>query len=142
MVAVVIMAIAFVSLYMGISFSFGVTTLERENLRATQVMLQRMEGIRLFTWDQLMDTALNPKTFTEQYFPGSGSKPASGIIYTGEVEVADVTLDPPASYSPNMKKVTVTVKWTSGNVPRSRSTFTYVAKEGMQNYIYHGNQSF
>jgi len=139
MVAVAIMAVAFVSLYVGISFSFSVTHAQRENLRATQVMLQRMEGIRLFNWDQVTDTALNPRDFTEQYFPGSGSKPASGIIYTGRVDVADVTLDPPASYTANMKQITVTVQWSSGSVPRTRSITTYVAKDGIQNYVYQLN---
>jgi prepilin-type N-terminal cleavage/methylation domain-containing protein len=139
MVAVGIMAVAFVSLYAGITFCFGVTTLERENLRATQVMLQRMEGIRLFNWNQLTNTTLNPPTFYERYFPGSGTTPASGLTYTGTVEVADLTLDPPASYSANMKKITVTVEWSSGNVPRIRSVSTYAAKDGIQNYVYQLN---
>jgi prepilin-type N-terminal cleavage/methylation domain-containing protein len=136
MVAVGIIAVTFVSLYAGITFCFGVATLERENLRATQIMLQRMEGIRLFNWNQLTNTTLNPATFEEQYFPGSGNVPASGIIYTGEVEVANVVLDPPASYSANLKQVIVTVRWASGNVPRVRSISTFVAKDGIQNYVY------
>ena len=142
LVAVAIMAVSFVSLYLGISFAFSVTSLERENLRATQVMLQRMEGIRLFTWDQLTDTTLNPTNFQERYFPGSGTIPPSGLFFTGRVDVADITLDPAASYSSNMKKVTVTVEWTSGKVPRSRSASTYVAKNGIQNYIFNGVQTY
>ncbi|MGC3957237.1 MAG: type II secretion system protein [Verrucomicrobiota bacterium] len=139
MVAITIIGIAFVSLYAGISFSFGVTTVERENLRATQVMLQRMEGIRLFNWVQLTNTALNPVTFNERYFPGSGGKPASGITYTGTVEVADLTLDPPASYTASMKRITVTVRWSSGNILRTRSISTYAARDGIQNYVYQLN---
>lgn len=139
MVAVVIMSIAFVSLYAGIFFCFGVTRSEREDLRATQVMLHRMEGFRLFNWNQITNTALNPTTFTEQYLPATGANPASGLTYTGTVAVATVILDPPATYTNNMKKITVTVQWASGNVPRSRNMTTYVSKNGIQNYIYYAN---
>lgn len=143
LVAVAIMSVSFVSLYLGISFAFSVTSLERENLRATQVMLQRMEGIRLFTWDQLTNTAMNPTYFEERYFPGSGTIPPSGLYFTGRVEIANVDFASPApSYSANMKKITVRVEWASGKVPRSRSTFTYVAKEGMQNYVYNGTPNY
>jgi prepilin-type N-terminal cleavage/methylation domain-containing protein len=137
MVAVVIMSIAFVSLYAGIFFCFGVTRSEREDLRATQVMLHRMEGFRLFNWDQITNTTLNPANFVERYIPGFGTNPASGISYTGTVSVGAVTLDPPASYTNMMKQITVTVNWSSGRVLRSRSMTTYVSRNGIQNYIFY-----
>jgi hypothetical protein len=136
LVAVVIIGTLFVTLFLGISFCFSVTKFERENLRATQIILQRMEGIRLFNWNQLTDTNYNPTAFEERYFPGSGAVAANGIKYTGSVMIAPLILDPPASYSGNMKKITVTVQWASGNVVRSRSGVTYVARDGIQNYIY------
>lgn len=137
LVSVAIVGVVFVSLYLTISFCFAVTKSERENLRATQVVLQRMEGIRLFNWNQIADSNLNPANFQEQYVPAAGGVPASGIIYTGRVEVASVNLDPPATYGSNMRKITVSVTWRSGNVLRSRSVSTYVAKDGIQNYIYY-----
>ncbi|HLP78183.1 MAG TPA: prepilin-type N-terminal cleavage/methylation domain-containing protein [Candidatus Paceibacterota bacterium] len=136
LVSVAIVGVVFISLYLGICFSFSVTRSERESLRATQVILQRMEGIRLFNWNQVADTNLNPEVFYEQYLPASAGVTASGVTYTGRVEVVSATLDPPASYSASMRKVTVTVTWPSGNVLRSRSVSTYVAKDGVQNYIY------
>jgi len=68
-IAVFIMSIMFISLYAGITFGFGVSRTERENLRATQIILERMEGIRLFRFDQLSDTNLNPLTFSRTYYP-------------------------------------------------------------------------
>ena len=136
MIAVLIIGIVFVSLYLGISFGFGVTQLEREDVRATQIMLQRMEGIRLFTWDQLTNTALNPPTFQERFYPGTGNGTARGVTYTGTVAVTDITLTPTATYADRMKQVTVTVQWVSGRVPRTRSLTTYAAKNGIQRYIY------
>src|SRR6266508_4273052 len=51
LVSVALMAIVFVSLYLGMSSGFAVTKLSRENLRATQIMLERLEGIRLYNWN-------------------------------------------------------------------------------------------
>jgi type II secretory pathway pseudopilin PulG len=133
LIAVILIAILFVTLYRGVAFCFSVTRSERENLRATQVILRRMEGIRLFNWNQLTNTALNPTTFYEEYLPGS---PASGVTYTGRVEVSSVTLDPPATYSTNMRKITVTISWSSGAVVHTRQASTYVSRDGVQNYIY------
>ncbi len=42
------MAVMFVSLYAGMSFGFGVTQFEREDLRATQILLERLEGVPAF----------------------------------------------------------------------------------------------
>lgn len=137
MVAIGIIAFLFVSLFLGISYCFSVTQFERENLRATQIVLQRLEGIRLFNWQQLTNTTLNPTTFTARYFPGTQTQPASGLTYTGTVTVAAATLNPSATYSGNIKKVTVTVQWTSANhLTRTRSISTYSARDGIQNYIY------
>jgi type II secretory pathway pseudopilin PulG len=132
-IAVAVVGIAFVSLYRGILFAFDTTRFERENLRATQVILRRLEGIRLFNWNQISDPTLNPHLFSEHYLPGSST---NDLVYSGTVDVSPVTLDPPASYSGNMKKVTVTVTWTSDHVLRTRSASTYVARDGVQNYIY------
>jgi type II secretory pathway pseudopilin PulG len=132
-IALAIIGIVFVTLYRGIAFCFDKTKSERENLRATQVMLRRLEGIRLFSWDQLTNTTLNPQIFYETYLPGVVG---SSVTYTGRLTVADLTLDPPATYSPNMKKITVTITWSSGPMAHTRSAMTYVAKDGMQNYIW------
>jgi len=135
-VAVMVVAIVFVSLYAGIFFSFGVTKSEREDLRATQVMLQQMEGIRLFNWHQITDTNLNPPEFYERYFPGSAGVPPSGLTYTGNVVVAPVTLSPTTTYATNIQQLTVTVQWSSDGVPHTRSINTYIARDGIQNYVY------
>jgi len=40
------------------------------------------------------------------------------------------------SYSTNLKQITVTLGWVSGNMPHTRSMQTYVGQAGMQNYVY------
>ena len=135
-IAVFIMSIMFISLYAGITFGFGVSRTERENLRATQIILERMEGIRLFNYDQLSDTNYNPATFVKYYYPQATGGQSQGIAYTGTVNVADSpTLSPTAAYSTTMKQVTVGLKWVSGGALRSRSIVTYAARNGIQNYV-------
>lgn len=128
--------VLFVSLYLGIAFAFSVTDFERQNLRATQIILERMEGLRLLNWNQLTDTALNPTTFSQPYYPAVGGTPASGATYTGQMTVSSVSLDPSASYSNNMKQVTVTLTWSSRSVTHTRTLSTYASRNGIQNYIY------
>ena len=50
LVAMVVLGIMFVSLYSGFSSGFAVVQLARENLRATQILQEKMETIRLYTW--------------------------------------------------------------------------------------------
>ncbi|MDB6067287.1 MAG: hypothetical protein JWR26_3495 [Pedosphaera sp.] len=137
LVAVGILGIMFSSLYLGIWNGFAVTDASRQDLRATQILLERMEGIRLFNWNQLVDTNLNPVTFTKYYYPQATNGQSQGIAYQGTLTVTGPNLDPPATYSNVMKKITITVNWTSGNLQQhTRSMSTYAAKNGLQNYIY------
>jgi len=138
-VAVGVLAISFVSLYAGMSAGFAMTRVSRENLRATQIMVEKMEGIRLFNWNQVTASNMIPSTFTERYYPGVAKGQASGITYTGTVTIVPpATLDfyPPRAYDKNMRVVSVEVRWRSGEVPRSRRMSTLVSKNGLQNYVY------
>jgi hypothetical protein len=110
----------------------------RENLRATQIMVNRMEGIRLFTFDQLSDTSLLPRDFTEYYYASDTNNP--GIAYTGVVTVVPAALSSPASsYSTNMYKVTVSLTWQSVGPVQTRQMSTYCARWGVQNYVWSSN---
>jgi len=141
-IAVAILAVMFVALYTGIAFGFRVTRSERENLRATQIILERMEGIRLFRFDQLSDTNLNPTTFTRTYYPQATGNQSQGITYTGTVTVdTNITLDPSVTYSSAMKKITVQLNWVSEGTPRTRSISTYASQNGIQNYIVSTNSN-
>src|SRR6185503_7391306 len=93
-IAVAVMSVMFVSLYLGIAFGFRVTRSERENLRATQIILERMEGIRLYRFDQLSDTNLNPTSFSRTYYPQATGNQSQGITYRGTVTVdTNITMD-------------------------------------------------
>ena len=114
------------------AFGSGFITLEmmRENQRATQILIEKTETIRLFSWDQLNDPTYAPTNFVDHYDP---RKPQS-TAYTGTV----ILTEPPfsASYKDDVRRLTVTLRWTTKGVPRERSITTLVAKDGLQNYVY------
>jgi hypothetical protein len=132
MVGIAVLSICFVSLYAGISSGVQVIQLSRENLRATQIMVEKMETIRLNSWEQVISGTNLPPNFTENFYPpGITSK---GITYYGTLDIRNVPFF--TSYAADMRQVIVTVRWTNFNVPRSREMRTYVARNGMQNYVF------
>src|SRR5262245_39979787 len=85
LVCVALVLVCFVSLYGGMSTGFAVTQASRENLRATQIMLEYMEGIRLYNFDQLTVSNWIPVGFTRDYYPLAASNESRGITYYGTV---------------------------------------------------------
>lgn len=132
---VIAMAVAGVSVVALLSaISSGMLTMQmaRENVRATQIMLEKTETLRLYSWDQLTTTNFLLTSFTEKYDPGSTNE--SELSYTGTVTIASAPMT--TAYSDEMRQVTVSLSWTTGRINRSRSFTTYVSRNGLQNYIY------
>jgi type II secretory pathway pseudopilin PulG len=126
----VIMAAAILG---SINYGLFVMRLARENQRATQILLERTEAVRLYSWDQVTNGVI-PTSFTAPYDPQSSNAP--GIIYTGTMAVAPVENFTP-SYAANMRQFTITLDWTTADqIPHSRSLTTLIAKDGIQNYVY------
>ena len=117
------------------SFRYGFFTLElvRENQRATQILLEKVETIRLYSWDQINTSGFVPSTFTDVYDP-QGSTNSQGVTYNGTVTVTNCALT--SAYAANLRQLTVTLNWTTRDIPHARSLTTYIAKDGIQNYVY------
>src|SRR6266699_1665815 len=99
MVAVLVMSIVVVSLYTGVSSGFALVKLAREDLRATQIMLQRVEALRLYTWSQFTDpTYFSTNNCVAYYDPAGQGNGSGGAVYT--VSTAVTTDTPSATYSP------------------------------------------
>src|SRR5258707_2277441 len=71
-----------ISLYAGIAWGFSIMRLARENIRATQIMTEKMETIRLYNWDQINSNGFIPTTFSVAYYP-LGQTNGSGLTYYG-----------------------------------------------------------
>ena len=115
----------------GFGSGFFTIELTRENQRATQILIEKTETIRLYSWDQINTPGFIPTEFTEQY----DHRNNGGITYTGRVAIADSPLDG-ASYKSDVRQLTVTLAWSTKGVPRERSITTFIAKDGLQNYVY------
>lgn len=144
LVASGVVAVIFSALFAGITTTFDLQGATRESLRATQIVVSRMESLRLCAWssDQLFNTNVVPPRFADWFYPmGLKDTANRGTHYTGTITVTtNFTLNPPATYSDRLALITVTVNWTNSQgkiaTPRSRQMSTLVAKYGVQNYIY------
>src|SRR5437016_9529567 len=120
----------------GMTSGNSFTQLARQDLRATQIMLEKMEEIRLYSWSQVNSNGYIPNNFSTAYYPPGISSNAGGIMYTGQLSILPLNLAG-VSYSSNgMRQIKVSLQWKCGNVLRNRSMYTYVASNGIQNYVY------
>jgi len=135
--AVMIAAISASVLFVGFDNGFAILRTTREDLRATQILMQKTEAIRLCTWEQLTN-ANNIGTFKEYYNPSGATN--SGTLYVGKFSTIGAVTNAPAAYRDNLHLITITLNWTNfvGNktVPHSRQMQTLSAKYGMQNYLF------
>jgi prepilin-type N-terminal cleavage/methylation domain-containing protein len=136
LLAVALISIVSVSLYAGFAGGFAMVQVARENLRATQVLAEKMETIRLYTWEQINSTGFIPTNFTVPFNPLTNGQvyANAGLLYTGKVSIASSGLG--ESYSTNMKRITVQLNWNSGSTERKRQMETFVSRYGLQNYVY------
>jgi prepilin-type N-terminal cleavage/methylation domain-containing protein len=132
LVAVALVGVVLVSLYTGISNGFAFAKVTRENLRATQILQEKMETIRLYTWEQLNTPGFVPTNFLEGFYASGTNN--GGLTYTGRVIIATAPIG--ETYASNMKQVTIQLSWKSGTIVRNRQMDTFTAKHGLQNYIY------
>jgi type II secretory pathway pseudopilin PulG len=130
--AMAVCGIVLLSLYAGLSSGFSITQVSRENLRATQVMIEKLETIRLYTFDQIEQTNFIPSTFTAPYY--SFGTNTSGLVYSGRVTISTPAIN--TSYSNDLKLVDIEISWMSGGVVRTRQMNTLIARNGLQAYIY------
>jgi hypothetical protein len=142
LVAAVLLGVVSTTLYGAFAAGFCVIQTTRESLRATQILVQRTEAVRLFTWSQVADTTNYLKsTFTENYDPLGTANNTGGAKYTGTVRASvPASGELPEAYRTNMRTITVTLYWTNYNgkkaVVHQREMQTRVARNGMQNYIW------
>jgi len=135
--AVLVLATVGAAFCTSVSCGFIVLQTTREDVRATQILMQKMEAVRLCTWSELNVT--NNITFKENYDPTGTNQ--TGTIYYGNVSIGAATNIPSGlSYSANMGLVTVNLNWTNYNrgvaIPHNRQMQTQVARYGLQNYIW------
>ena len=157
-IATALVSLTAAALYSGLGWGGKQNQLARENLRATQVILEKMEVIRGYTWDQLfpnsdpdeLEDPLDPfdpdvdphtiddpivytipKTFTAPF--KSGATNQGDFMYQGVIEITPAQVS--EAYGTNLAQIRVAVGWTSQGVRRERESKTFFAKYGLQNNL-------
>ena len=130
MFATVIIAVVFVSLYVAISQGFGVVQVARENLRATQIMQEQVEILRILNWDQVT-TNPAPWNFTASFYPSNLTN--QGVVYSGSVNITNAPVS--STYTTDVRLAVVSLSWMSGKVSRRRELRTLVSHYGLHNYF-------
>jgi len=131
MVAVFLVGLSVAAFYGAFVSGLGILRVTRENLRATQILEERMEVIRLIRWDDVSPGFI-PPTFTASYDGNNAS--AGGFAYQGTVTITNAPLT--EKYAGDLRMIQVDLTWKSGNVLRTRQMTTFVSKYGLQNHIY------
>jgi prepilin-type N-terminal cleavage/methylation domain-containing protein len=132
MVSLVILVAVFSGFYLCLSEGFATAKASRESLRASDLLQQQMEIIRLYTWSQINSNGFIPATFTATLDPKDTSSNAQ--VYTGQIIITNAPMS--ESYSNDHRLVTVTLTWGSGGVQRKRQMSTLVSQYGLHNYYY------
>ena len=139
LMSVGILAIMVASLYAAFISGFASIKTTREELRATQILTQKLEAIRLCTWAQLSNC---PTSFQEYYDPLGITNNMAGAIYAGTFSTTGVATNiaDSVSYKTSLHLITLTVTWTNyiNNSPiiHTRQMQTLSAHNGLQNYIW------
>lgn len=130
-----LMSVMMVAFYAGFAYAFSEIRLSRENVRATQILEECMELMRVVNWDQANTANYIPTTFTAPFYAGNVTNaPADDFLYTGKVTVTNAPVT--ESYAADLKMINVQLSWISGKVKRKREMTTFVSQYGFQRYVY------
>jgi prepilin-type N-terminal cleavage/methylation domain-containing protein len=138
LVSAAVLAIAMVIFFAGITGGYAIIDTFRQDLRATQILTQKTEAVRLCTWSELNSL---PQTFTDYYYSLDTTNSTANTMYAGTITVGAATnLSSTVSYYDKIKLVTIGVTWTNNfgghAVVHSRQMQTLAAYYGLVNYIY------
>src|SRR6476660_7341193 len=94
-VTTAIVGVVFAGFYSGIAGGFSIVGLSRENLRADQILLEKTETLRLYSWDQINTDGFIPPTFTAPFYPSAlgQADAAAGVMYHGVVTITNAPFE-------------------------------------------------
>src|SRR5687768_192670 len=135
-VGMALLGLVCMALFSGLCNSTFSVHLARENLRATQIMTEKLDTIRLYSWKQLTNEVYIKEDFdVALHAPDPLSPPRTkapvyqGAIYIETAPISEV-------YGKDIRLVTVELKWKASNLERTRSMSTWVSRYGTYKYIY------
>jgi hypothetical protein len=133
--AVALIAIMCTGLVGSLTYGFFTMGITRENQRATQIMLETVETIRLYNWDQVNSNGFIPHTFTGVYDPQAPTG-AQGITYYGTISTGAANVGTNVGVNNKLMLMNVGLNWTNRGIPHHRLASTLIGQDGIQNYVY------
>ena len=135
LVSLAICSFLFVSLYAGIAQSTISLQKAREKLRATQILSEKLEVLRLYNWDQVNTNGFIPTSFSEYQYPATATNQTDqGLLYTGTIAISAADVNP--AYTNTMRKAVATLTWMSGGIRSTQAMETLISEFGVQRYVY------
>jgi len=132
--AIMIVAIGAAGLMSCFGYGFKIIGQIQQNQRATQIMVEKAETLRLYSWDQVNTSGFIPSTFIATYDGDHAASNYTGTIYYGTVTIGEFPFS--TSYKDKMRKLDLALRWNSQGISRTRRLTTYIAQDGIQNYVY------
>ena len=137
-IGMALLGLLFMALYSGLCTTTFFVQLSRENLRATQLMADKLDTLRLYGWKKIVEDPayIPPKFYPPLYSddPSKAGNDATTRVYTGEIIVEPTAFA--ESYAADLRVVTVKLSWVTGKMARSRTMSTLVSKYGVYKYVY------
>jgi hypothetical protein len=136
-VGMALLGLVCMALFSGLFNSTFSVHLARENLRATQLMAEKLDTIRLYGWKQLTNETYIKESFNPPLHPPDPSSPRTNspvAVYEGAIYIEPAPIS--EVYGKDLRLVTVELKWKTGELERNRSMSTLVSRYGTYKYIY------
>jgi type II secretory pathway pseudopilin PulG len=138
LVAIFVVGMLVIALVSGMTLTVRTVQFAREEQMATQIIAEKLDTIRLYAWDKITTPGYVPTSFQMAIYPGAegavavDTKPSS--YFNGTITIANSGMS--ESYADDVRLVTVSVSWQTAGVSRIRSMSTYVARYGLQTFVY------
>ena len=139
MCSVLIAAIALAAMFATFSNGCAILRVARDDERATQILMQKTEAIRLMTWYNLSNC---PTTFVDSFNPTGLTNGTQGTVYYGTISLFGDPTNIPSSvtYRTNIHLITISLVWTNTVnatvTGHTRQAQTMLAAQGMETYLY------
>ena len=133
MVGFLILGVTVAALCGGFSFGFNTIKLSQEDVRADQILVQKLESLRVYYWSNIVNPNFIATNFTAYY---STSNAAHGVTYNGTMRISPFvpSASSPEGYSNTLKQITATVTWFSGGLSHTRTMMTLFSTNGISTF--------
>src|SRR4051812_33789584 len=68
-VGMAVVGVLITALYFALTSGFRTEKLDRENIRATQLLIEKMDQLRVISWEELTDPTITPTNFDAAFNP-------------------------------------------------------------------------